>query len=34
LTMIPLPPAAWAGLGSLAGVACIGAIRRRKNATI
>jgi len=34
LTLIPLPPAAWAGLGSLACVACIGAIRRRKNATI
>jgi|GEM_PF-3174153 len=27
---IPLPPAAWAGIGSLAGVAAFGMIRRRK----
>jgi hypothetical protein len=30
LTIIPLPPAAWAGLGSLAGVMAIGYVRRRK----
>ncbi len=30
LTLIPLPPAAWAGLGSLAGVMAIGYVRRRK----
>lgn len=30
LTIIPLPPAAWAGIGSLAGVALIGVVRRRK----
>jgi len=30
LTLIPLPPAAWAGLGSLAGVMAIGYFRRRK----
>lgn len=30
LTLVPLPPAAWAGLGSLAGVMAIGYVRRRK----
>lgn len=30
LTIVPLPPAAWAGIGSLAGVAAIGYVRRRK----
>jgi hypothetical protein len=30
LTIVPLPPAAWAGIGSLAGVALIGVVRRRK----
>jgi len=34
LTLIPLPPAAWAGLGSLAGVAAFGMIRRRKLAAV
>jgi len=32
LTVIPLPPAAWAGLSTLAGVGLIGFVRRRKNA--
>lgn len=31
LAVIPLPPAAWAGLSTLAGVGLIGAIRRRKH---
>jgi hypothetical protein len=31
LTLIPLPPAAWAGLSTLAGVGFVGYIRRRKN---
>lgn len=31
LTIIPLPPAAWAGLSTLAGVGFVGYIRRRKN---
>jgi hypothetical protein len=30
LTIVPLPPAAWAGIGSLAGVAAICYVRRRK----
>ena len=34
LTLIPLPPAAWAGLGSLACVGLFGMIRRRKNAAV
>ncbi len=32
LSVVPLPPAAWAGLSTLAGVAGIGYVRRRKNA--
>ncbi len=32
LTLIPLPPAAWAGLSTLAGVGFVGYVRRRKNA--
>jgi hypothetical protein len=31
LILIPLPPAAWAGVGTLAGLALFGAIRRRNN---
>jgi hypothetical protein len=31
LTLIPLPPAAWAGLASLGGVMILGYVRRRKN---
>lgn len=30
LTIVPLPPAAWAGIGSLAGVMAFGYVRRRK----
>jgi hypothetical protein len=30
LTLVPLPPAAWAGLGTLTGVAGLGLLRRRK----
>jgi len=30
--LVPLPPAAWAGLSTLAGVGFVGYIRRRKNA--
>ena len=30
LTLVPLPPAAWAGLGTLTGVAGLGFLRRRK----
>jgi hypothetical protein len=30
MVLVPLPPAAWAGLGSLAGVLGFTAIRRRK----
>ncbi len=32
-TLVPLPPAAWAGLSTLAGVGLVGLIRRRKNAS-
>jgi len=32
--LIPLPPAAFAGMGALACVACFGVIRRRKNAAV
>jgi hypothetical protein len=32
LTVVPLPPAAYAGLASLAGVGVFGAIRRKRNA--
>jgi hypothetical protein len=31
LTIVPLPPAAWAGMGSLAGVMAIGFVRRRRH---
>lgn len=31
LTLIPLPPAAWAGLASLGGVMVLGYVRRRRN---
>jgi hypothetical protein len=34
VTVIPLPPAAWAGLGSLACVAGLSAVRRRRNAVM
>ena len=30
VTVVPLPPAAWAGLSTLAGIGCIGVIRRRR----
>jgi hypothetical protein len=32
LSMVPLPPAAWAGMSTLAGLIGFGAIRRRKHA--
>lgn len=31
LILIPLPPAAWAGVGTLAGLALFGVVRRRSN---
>lgn len=32
VTMVPLPPAAWVGLSTLAGIGLLGAIRRRRQA--
>ncbi len=31
LVLIPLPPAAWAGIGTLGGLAVLGSVRRRRN---